>query len=229
MNIPQPAVALARRQLHFIWLIDCSGSMTVNGKIQAVNSAINETLPEMLKVAAANPEVQVMVRAVTFASGAQWHVSQSTLLEDFRWQPVSASGVTDMGRAFRLVADYLGTVSGRNLPPVLVLMSDGAATDDVSGGLQALLNEPWGKKAVRLSVAIGDDADLDMLQKFMSYPEMPPLRAGNPEQLVQQIKWASTAALGASSKLSHNSGNPQMPPLPMPPPPDPGNAGSWVF
>jgi uncharacterized protein YegL len=90
-------------------------------------------------------------------------------------------------------------MSDRALPPVLVLISDGQPTDDFGKGLDALLTEPWGKKAVRVAIAIGDDADLDVLRRFIAHPEIEPLQANNPEALVRHIRWVSTAVLQAAS------------------------------
>ena len=195
-----PGGALASRPLHFFWLVDCSGSMA-GDKIQRLNFAIREAIPEMQKVAAENPNAQVLVRALTFASGAKWHVGQPTPVYNFKWQDLHAGGVTDMGRALRTVAEALSVeqMPPRGLPPVLVLISDGRPTDDFNAGLKALMEQPWGKKAVRIAIAIGDDADYDVLQKFIGHPEMTPLSAHNPTDLVKFIKWASTAVLKAAS------------------------------
>ncbi len=43
----RPGGAMARRELHFIWLLDTSGSMNADGKIQALNVAIRETIPQL--------------------------------------------------------------------------------------------------------------------------------------------------------------------------------------
>jgi uncharacterized protein YegL len=197
----RPGGALATRPLHFIWLCDCSGSMAAGGKIQTLNTAIKESIPKMQEVAADNPNAQVLVRAIQFSDGAQWHIAQPTPIQDFKWTDLSADGVTDMGKALTMVADQLKMppMSDRALPPVLVLVSDGQPTDDFSSGLKALMEQPWGKKAVRIAVAIGQDADLEVLQKFIGHPEIKPLQANNAEQLVQRIKWASTVPLKAAS------------------------------
>jgi uncharacterized protein YegL len=197
----RPGGELASRPLHFIWIADSSGSMEQDGKIQALNTAIREAIPHMRKVADDNPNAQVLVRAVKFSDGAQWHISQPTPVADFAWQDVSAGGETDMGKAFALVAEQLKMppMSDRALPPVLVLISDGQPTDDVDAGLKALLEQPWGKKAVRIAIAIGQDADRDVLQKFIGNSELKPLAANSPEALVKYIKWASTAVLKSAS------------------------------
>jgi uncharacterized protein YegL len=204
----RPGGELATRPLHFIWIADCSGSMDVDGKIQSLNTAIKEAIPNMQAVADENPNAQVLVRAVKFSDGAQWHVSQPTDVADFRWEDLEAGGVTAMGRALTIVADQLRIppMTERALPPVLVLISDGQPTDDFSGGLQALMNEPWGRKAVRVAIAIGEDADQEVLKKFIGNPELKPLQANSPESLIKYIRWVSTAVLkSASSPASQSS------------------------
>ncbi len=199
--IKRPGGELASRPLHFIWIADSSGSMEQDGKIQSLNTAIREAIPHMKKVAEDNPNAQVLVRAVKFSNGAQWHISQPTPVADFAWTDLTAEGETDMGKALQLVAEQLKMppMSDRALPPVLVLISDGQPTDDFDAGLKALMNEPWGKKAVRIAVSIGRDADNDVLQKFIGHSEIKPLNANSPEALVKHIKWASTAVLKAAS------------------------------
>ena len=197
----RPGGELATRPLHFIWLADCSGSMGSDGKIQALNTAIREAVPHMQRVADENPNAHVLVRAVKFASGAQWHISQETPVADFKWADLKAGGHTDMGKALAMVAEQLKMppMSERALPPVLVLVSDGQPTDNFDAGLKALMEQPWGKKAVRIAIAIGEDADHDVLQKFIGHPEIKPLQANNPEALVNYVKWVSTAVLQSAS------------------------------
>ena len=122
----------------------------------------------------------------------------------------------------------------RALPPVLVLISDGAPTDDYDAGLAVLLRQPWARKAVRLAVAIGHDADEDDLQKFIgpvpsgfsdaaghqrdAEPGRRPLQANDASTLARYIRWASTAVLGAASRPLSQLGAPMgaEPPLPLP-------------
>ncbi len=207
---PMPGGEMASRPLHFIWIVDCSGSMGADGKIQALNTAIDESLPGMRQVAAENPNADVLIRAIAFSHGAQWHVSQPTKAEAFNWSPLAASGATDMGKALSMVAEQMDVaqMGDHGLPPVLVLISDGQPTDDYKTGLNALLAKPWGKKAVRIAIAVGSDADTDVLQAFINNPEIKPLEAKNADQLVGYIKWASTAVLkSASQPVSQAAGS----------------------
>jgi uncharacterized protein YegL len=174
-------------------------------KIHSLNYAIRTALPEMQAVAHDNPNADVKVRAIKFSDTAEWHVGQATPVDNFTWTDLAAGGVTCMGTALSLVAEQLKMppMEQRALPPALVLVSDGQPTDDFAGGLSALMNQPWGKKAVRLAIAIGGDADLDILQQFIGNPEIRPLTAKNPGDLVKFIRWASTVAIKqASSPLT---------------------------
>jgi len=228
----RPGGELASRPLHFFWICDCSGSMQADGKIQSLNNAIKEALPHMQHAAEENPNAQVFVRAARFSDGAQWHVALPTPVADFRWTDLKAGGMTDMGKAIRMVAEQLRIppMSDRALPPILVLVSDGQPTDDYASAMRELLDLPWGKRAVRIAVAIGVDADQDALQVFVGNPEIPVLQANNAETLVNYIRWASTAVLkAASAPASRHLGDTAVANVPVPAPPASAPSGADVW
>jgi uncharacterized protein YegL len=202
-ELKRPGGELSSRPLHFIWTVDCSGSM-FGEKIGTVNHAIQDTIPEMRDAADNNPYAKLLVRTLKFSTGATWVNTKPTNIEDFAWSDLDAEGVTDMGAAFRLLAGELTIppMSDRALPPVIVLLSDGMPTDDYKSELNTLLALPWGKKAVRIAIAIGRDADLDVLEEFTGDRELV-LEAKNREMLVKMIKWASTAASMVSAPAAH--------------------------
>jgi len=196
-----PGGEMSSRILDFFWIADCSGSM--NGeKIQTLNYAIRQTIPDMRKEADANPNASIMVRAVKFSDGAAWHVPTATLIEDFNWTDLSAGGVTALGAALELVAGELKQFPSdtKRLPPVLVLLTDGQPTDDFKRGLDELMATPWGKKAVRIAIAIGQDTDLKVLEQFTGNQELV-LEAKNPQLLIKFIKWASTVVKNVSAPM----------------------------
>jgi uncharacterized protein YegL len=199
----RPGGELATRPLHFIWTLDCSGSMLAGGKIYALNNAIRDAIPLLAALAEKNPEAQVLVRAVKFSKGADWHIKEPTPVAQLRWEDLSAERErTDMGKALELVASALRMppMVQRAMPPVLVLASDGNPTDDFEGGLAKLLAEFWGEHAVRIPIAIGRDADRRRLAKFGSSYEFGVLSADNPEALLDQIRFASTTAMQIASQ-----------------------------
>lgn len=198
-----PGGALANRPLHFFWMVDCSSSMA-GDRIGAVNHAIQECIEPMREEAAGNPNAQLYIHTLKFASGASWVTAEPVPIEEFAWEDVEASGITDMGKAFELLAGQLSMppMPDRALPPVIVLLTDGYPTDDWKRPLEKLLKMPWGKKAVKVAIAIGKDAERSVLEAFTGNPEAV-LDAGNPEVLTHFIKWASTVASAVSNPTSN--------------------------
>ena len=202
-ELQRPGGELASRPLHFFWVVDCSGSMFSEGKIGTVNNAIQECIPEMVSAADNNPNAQLLIRALQFSTGASWITANPVPIEDYAWEDMEANGVTDMGKAFELLAAQLGIppMPARALPPVIVLLSDGQPTDDYKKGLDKLKAFPWFKKAVKIAISIGQDADDDVLLEFTGNRELV-LQANNPTALVKMIKWASTTASMVSAPSS---------------------------
>ena len=237
--LKRPGGELATRPLHFFWVVDCSGSM-YGEKIGSLNNAIQSTIPEMRDAASNNPNAELLVRTLKFATGASWVTSTPVNIDDFAWNDLDAGGVTDLGAAFEMLAAQLTIppMTDRALPPVIVLLSDGQPTDDYKKSLDKLLHLPWGKKAVRIAISIGQDADDDVLYEFTGNRELV-LQANNPEALVKCIKWASTAASLVSAPASRPKDIVDAPALPGAPNdtnaplvldmnniPDPSNVGA---
>lgn len=202
-KLKRPGGALASRPLHFFWVVDCSGSM-YGDKIQSLNYAIRQTIPDMKSAAEENPNADLLIRTLKFSTGAQWVTGEPVTIDNFVWDDLEANGVTTMGAAFEMIADELKMppMSERALPPVIVLLSDGQPTDSYKEGLKKLMATPWGKKSVKIAISIGQDADDEVLTEFTGNRELV-LQANNPQALVKMIKWASTVAKQVSSPNSN--------------------------
>ena len=114
-----------------------------------------------------------------------------------------------MGAPLRMMTEQLKMhpMTERALHPVIVLISDGSPTDDFESGLNYLLKQPWGVKSVRIAIAIGNEVDMGILQRFIGSLERKPLQANNPKTLTSYIRWISTVVLkSASSPSSQISG-----------------------
>ncbi len=203
----RPGGKLANRPLDFIFVVDCSTSMNQMGKINALNEAINNAIPHMQRVAEENPNASIRIRVLKFSSGAEWHIKEPMPIEDFVWNDLEASGVTDMGKAFELLADAIDVknMAERALPPVLVLISDGQPTDDYKSSLDRFLKMPWGTKAVKLAIGIGKSANQRVLKEFINSDQIDVLKAENSHHLIEYIKWASTVVLNAASSPASQS------------------------
>ena len=204
----RPGGTIARRELHVIWLLDTSGSMNAEGKIQSLNVAIHETIPHLRAAAQANPNVEVLVRAITFSNGARWHIEQPVSVFDLRWEDVTAGGHTDLGLALQLVAGALEVppMPERAVSPALILVTDGYHTNesDFEDGLAALMTARWGRPAVRKAIAIGRDVDIAALKRFQG-DESEPLRVQDANTLIQAIRWTSRVGIEAASHVMEDS------------------------
>jgi uncharacterized protein YegL len=200
--------ALARKPLHFIFVLDVSGSMLRGGRIQALNNAITEVLPYLREEARANPHAELLVRVLAFANEPVWVVEEPTPVADLRWQKLEAvrQGFTELGSALMVLAEAMKELEsqGAAYPPAIILVSDGQPTTSsgitFAEGLQELLTTRWGEAAVRLALGVGRDAHMHSLRRFIGNEDVPLLRADNPEQLVEYIVWASKAASRVASR-----------------------------
>lgn len=217
--------ALARKPLHFIFVLDVSGSMMRGGRIQALNNAITEVLPHLRDEARANPHAELLVRVLAFANEPEWIIEEPTSVEQIHWKRLEAvpRGFTELGSALQTLAGALDNLDEANsaFPPAIILVSDGRPTQSTgvtfAEGLQALLNNRWGATAVRLALGVGRDADMHSLRRFIGDEDVPLLRADNPEQLVEYIVWASKAASKVASRpvVGPGSGVNAAPPSPI--------------
>ena len=194
-----PGGGISRRPLHFIILADCSGGMK-GEKIQALNFAIADMMPHLAAWERDQEQAQVLVRAVAFATEPRWHIRDPAPVSKIRWKPLQAvpKGLTNMGPAFAMVAGALapGRLERRALRPALLLITDGMSTDApgaLKAGLSALMSQPAGRAALRLSLAIGRDAQSDALKDFIGDPSVPVLVADNTEDIADRLVAASLA------------------------------------
>lgn len=91
-ELRRPGGELASRPLHFFWIVDCSGSM-YGEKIGTVNNAIQTCIPEMASAAENNPNAQLLIRTLSFSTGATWLTANPVPVEDYAWEDLDANGV----------------------------------------------------------------------------------------------------------------------------------------
>ena len=230
MGLYDDNVAVARRTMVLFFVVDCSGSMA-GSKIGAVNSAIEEIVPELSSISASNADSQIKIATLAFSTGADWVTSSPVEAEHFVWNYLEAYGVTDWGDACcQLNAklsknDFLSDSTG-SFAPAIFLMSDGEPTDDYKHGLEKLKQNNWYKKAIKVAIAIGENANKNILAEFTGTPESV-ITVHHPEALKKWIKFVSVRAseIGSRSANSNSGTNTVVPPEPVPVYPG-GNDGS---
>ena len=171
MGLLDETVSVPRRTMTLFFLIDTSGSMEGN-KIGAVNDAVVNVLPMLNDISETNPDAEIKVAALEFSNGVNWLYDEPKLAKDFIWQDVAASGLTSLGAACSELASKLSRSGGfmqsasGSFAPAIILLSDGGPTDDYNTGLAKLKANNWFKSAIKIAIAIGDDADKDVLKDF---------------------------------------------------------------
>lgn len=206
MDLDSFVVATAR-PLPVILLLDISGSME-GTKIAALNAALKEMSQDL--GGSATPQGEIHVGVVVFNSSVD--VSPPVPAKDFVPREFTASGQTAMGAAIdaaRLLLEDRERIPSRAYTPTLVLVSDGQPTDGADAAIRALLGSERGKRAARLALAIGDDADVDMLKRFVANPEVPIFRAHETARIRDFFRWVTF-----SLQLRTKSRDPDAAPLP---------------
>lgn len=214
---PLETVEIARRQMTLFFIVDTSGSMD-GEKIAAVNTAIREVLPEIAGISSENADAQIKVACLQFASDVNW-LFRPADVEGLTWTDLSAGGMTMFGEACNELnkrlsrSEFLDSPTG-NFAPVLFLMSDGQPTDEYKQALDNLRENRWFKVAIRVAIAIGDDADKKILKEFTGNSELV-LTAHTPEALKQMIRFVSVTSSKIGSRSSgvgvgnNSSANPE--------------------
>lgn len=161
------------RPLPVIVAVDRSGSMNRDEKINALNTALKSFISSIKEESSDKAEIHI----------AMFSFGQHTATQDIPLTPISqieeirdytAEGGTPMGQAFKLMKEMIedrNIVSSRSYKPTIVLITDGLPNGEWEPQMEALINDGRSSKAFRMAMAIGDDADADMLARFVSTPE----------------------------------------------------------
>lgn len=162
------------RPLPVIVAIDRSGSMSRNGKIDALNMALRDFIRSLKE-----EESEVDIKISLFSFGGDNAICELPLTSVNEIDPdtylFQAHGRTPMGQVFTMIKEMIedrNIVTSRSYKPTLVLLTDGIPTDDYKKPLEKLINNGRSQKSFRIAMAIGDDADKNMLSAFVSSPEL---------------------------------------------------------
>lgn len=186
------------RPMPVIVLADASASMRQDGKIAALNQAIGDLIDALRDASDATTEFLVAVISFSGAS-ATVHLPV-TSPRDAAWTDLEAAGKTPLGEALKLTAEMVAApaIPERAWYPTLVLVSDGRPTDDWETAWLALSEVPRARKALRLALAIGSDADRDMLTAFIDRPDIRVCEAHEAREIRTFFEWVSRSVVARS-------------------------------
>lgn len=194
------------RPLPVIVLADVSGSMSANGKIDALNDAVSEMIATFAEEDDTRAEIHVSV--IAFGGGGASIHKPLRPARETRWEPMSASGRTPMGEAFELARAMIEdreTVPSRAYRPTLVLVSDGVPTDDWRTPLATLLTSERASKATRFAMGVGADADRETLTAFLANDEGRVFEAHEAREIKNFFRWVTMSVTTRSRSANPNS------------------------
>lgn len=203
MGIFDDTVEVARRTMVLFFLVDTSGSMG-GEKIGTVNHTMEEVMPELEDISKTNADAQLKIAVMSFSTGAQWVTAEPVPAEDFHWNYLDATGLTDLGEACHQLNEklsrnaFMSDVAG-SFAPAVFLMSDGEPTDNYQKGLEKLKKNNWFKKAIKVAIAIGENANNSVLAEFTGNSEAV-ITVNNAAELRRWIQFVSVRASEIGSK-----------------------------
>ena len=178
MSLLDKVTPSPRKIMTLFYVVDTSGSMT-GDKIGSVNSAMEEAITvDLPDISTANDDAEIRVAIMQFSSGCSWITPSSGPISigDVIWNDLHANGLTDLGAACTELDkklsrnEFLESQTGA-YAPVILLFSDGGPTDNWKKSLEQLKKNNWFKHAIKIAIAIGEDADKTILATFTGTPE----------------------------------------------------------
>ena len=163
---PSKFVVKAAKTLPVLLLLDTSGSM-YGEKIENLNHAVRNMIKAFSS--ADTLETEILVSIITFGPVTEY--LPFTPASAISWNDLDITGDTPIGATLKKAKEIIedkNIVPSRAYRPTVVLVSDGNPTDSWKRALQAFVGEGRSSKCDRMAMAIGDDADEEMLGAFIA-------------------------------------------------------------
>lgn len=194
------------RKVMVLFLIADTSSSMAGEKISSLNVAVRDVIPTISDMSSSNSDAQIKIAAMEFSSGTEWMYPQPIEAENFQWRDLEAGGLTCLGEACDELCSKLSkkafmTSASGSFAPAVILLSDGEPTDDYKHGLEKLKENPWFKNGIKVAIAIGDDANQDILAEFTGSKESV-LTVHNKEQLKKLIHYVVVTSSQVASTSS---------------------------
>ncbi len=202
-NIQPPA----RRAMTIFYILDVSGSMA-GQKISVLNRAMEETIDSLKEVARSSADAKLKIAVLKFSSGCEWvNANGPEDMEDFLWTDLTAGGLTDAGETLKELNSklsrnaFLQSMTG-NYIPIIIFMTDGQPTDDYKRELEKIRENKWFTRATKIGLAIGDDADMDMIADIVGNSEAV-VKPNDLDTFARLIKFVSVTSSMTNSQTQN--------------------------
>lgn len=193
------------RMLPVILLLDVSTSMGKNSKMEELNRSVRVMIDSFRKEQIVQAEICVSI--ITFGSVVNVH-TELTPARDIRYTDMTAKGMTYMGRALDVAYDMIEDrtkIPKNAYRPVVVLVSDGKPNDDhFEEKFERFIKTGRSAKCDRWSLAIGADADVAMMKRFLDHPEKEVCFVEDAADIYKFFRFISTITIQRSKSANPN-------------------------
>jgi len=193
------------KSIPVLLLLDVSGSMS-GDKIHMLNKSVQEML-EIFKKAETN-ETFIKFGAITFGSKVNVNTALTEVTKIEHFNDLRADGMTPMGTALKMAKAMIEDkeiFKGRDYRPTIVLISDGEPNDQWEQPLEDFINSGRSSKCDRLAMAIGSDANKDILNKFISGTDNELLYAEDAKDIVDKFKKITMSVTMRTKSVNKNN------------------------
>ena len=151
-------------------VIETSGNME-GEKIRAVNNGMKEFIVKLKDIQDKSDEALIKIAVLLYSGGANWLTNSPVEISKFQWQDLKTSGTSDISAAFEALKDKLSIKEflptfDESFIPVISLICDGTVSKEYENSLNKLKSNFFYIASKKFAVAIGENADKEMLIKF---------------------------------------------------------------
>ena len=195
---------IPRKLLPVFCVLDIPMSMDEE-QITRVNTIMLEMVDLLREKANKLYSSELRIAVLQSYGTSQWLTDGLISPEDFSWQGLKASGASNFGNTLNELNNKLSReqflVSEVGFKaPVIIFMSDGEPTDDYESALNKIKsNNKWFQVATKIAIAVGDDANIQVLQKIAGNKEAV-IKVDDLETLKKLIRVVSVTATMIGSK-----------------------------
>lgn len=194
------------RPLPVIILADSSGSMASDNRIGVLNNAIREMIDSLKDENSLRADIFISV--ISFSGKGANIIQEFKKSAEIEWKDLEAYGGTPMGEAFDTVKELLENkeiIPSRSYAPTLVLLSDGAPTDNWNEPLRQLLLSSRASKAQRIAMSIGaGENGKDILKQFLGDSELEVFEANQAREINKFFRFVTMSVSQRAKSINPN-------------------------
>ena len=205
---PSKYTVAKAKPLPVVLLLDTSSSMSIGGE-QTKIAELEKAVQEMIKDFAHEEqlETEILVSVITFGNNGVQLALPYTNASKVELIKLEAGGNTPMGTALQMAKDMIEdkeTTPGRAYRPLVILCSDGAPTDDWKMPMENFIKNGRSSKCDRMAMAIGSDANEDILKNFIVGTENPLFYAKDASAMHKFFKFVTMSVTSRSHSQNPN-------------------------